>query len=176
MTPLARFKPVEIERNQRRLEEGREHDRLLAHRTRGVYWGKERVVVVTFNPATARKQAYRFENKLEALRAELLSMRAKVREGAPQWRDEERVRERYARACERLHLPSDYYQLHFEQQPGGCACASRRTPSAQAAASACSARASSSPTTVIAARPRSSKRTSTAGRSRTPSEPAKRPH
>ena len=37
-------------------------------------------------------------------------------EGAPLWRGPERVRERYARACERLHLPSDYYQLDFEQQ------------------------------------------------------------
>ena len=118
MTPLARFEPAEIERNQRLLEEGREHDRLLAYRTRGVYWGKERAVVITFNPATARKQTHRLEGKLETLREELLSMRAKVREGAPQWRDPERVRERYARACERLHLPSDYYQLHFEQQQG----------------------------------------------------------
>ena len=118
LTPLARFEPVEIERNQRLLEEGREHERLLAYRTRGVYWGKERAVLVTFNPATARKQAYRLEDKLEALRAELLVMRAKVREGAPQWRDPERVRERYARECERLHLASDYYQLHFEQQQG----------------------------------------------------------
>jgi len=75
-------------------------------------------VVITFNPATARKQTYRLEDKLETLRAELLVMRAKVREGAAQWRDAERVRERYARACERLHLPSDYYQLHFEQRQG----------------------------------------------------------
>lgn len=118
LTPLARFEPVAIDRNQRLLEEGREHDRLLAHRTRGVYWGEERAVVVTFNPATARKHTYRLEDKLEALRAELLRMRAKVREGAPQWRDAERVRERYARACERLRLPSDSYQLHFEQQHG----------------------------------------------------------
>jgi transposase len=116
MTPLARFEPLEIERNQRRLEEGRDHDRLLAYRTRGVYWGKDRAVVITFNPATARKQAYRLEGKLEALRAELLIMRAKVREGAAQWRDPERVRERYQRACERLHLPSDSYQIHLEQQ------------------------------------------------------------
>lgn len=115
MTPLARFEPAEIERNQRLLEEGRDHDRLLTYRTRGEYWGKERAVVITFNPATARKQAYRLQDKLEALRAELLRMRAKVREGAAQWRDPERVLERYQRACERLHLPSDYYQLHLEQ-------------------------------------------------------------
>ena len=118
MTPLARFEVPEIERNRRLLEEGRDHDRLLAYRTRGEYWGKERTVVVTFNPATARKQAYRLEGKLEALRNELLSMRAKVREGAAQWRDPERVLERYQRECERLHLPTDYYQLHFEQQHG----------------------------------------------------------
>jgi transposase len=115
-TPLEHFEPLEIERNRRLTEKGRDHDRMLAYRTRGEYWGKERAVVVTYNPATARKQGYRLDRKLEALRQELLSMRAKVREAAPQWRDPERIRERYLRVCERLHLPSDFYEIHFERE------------------------------------------------------------
>ena len=39
-------------------------ERILAWRTRGQYWGRERAVVVTYNPATARKQAYTLESQL----------------------------------------------------------------------------------------------------------------
>ena len=116
--PLERFEPVEIERNRKLEAEGLSHDRLLVHRTRGEYWGKQRSVVVCYNPATARKQTYTFENKLETLRQELLSMRAKVREAAPHWRDADKVRERYLRACERLHLASDFYVLSFGTDGG----------------------------------------------------------
>ena len=105
MVPLDRFEPVEIERNRKLEAEGRPHERLLVHRTRGEYWGKQRSVVVGYNPATARKQTYTLENKLETLRQELLSMRAKVREAAPHWRDADKV----VRTGLRLtHPPPDY--------------------------------------------------------------------
>jgi transposase len=86
-------------------------ERLLAYRTTGEYWGKERAVIVTYNPSTARKQNYTFDNKLEVLREELLAMRKKVREREPHWRDPERVKERYQRLCERLHVSSDFYSV-----------------------------------------------------------------
>lgn len=117
-TPLERFEPLEIERNRRLQARDRPEDRILAHRTRGEYWGKERAVVVTYNPATARKQAYRLESKLEALRQELLSMRTKVREAAPHWREPARIAERYRRACERLYLPSDLYDIGLDTDEG----------------------------------------------------------
>lgn len=75
-------------------------------------------MVVTYNPATARKQAYTLESKLDELRGELLSIRARVRENAPHWRDPEKVRERYLRHCERLHLPSDLFTLEFKTSKG----------------------------------------------------------
>jgi transposase len=75
-------------------------------------------VVVTHNPSTARKQEYTQETKLETIREELLQMRAKVREQAPQWRDPDAVRERYLRLCERLHVPSDLYQVDFANEDG----------------------------------------------------------
>jgi len=116
VVPLERFEPVEIEKNRELIEQDRVEERILAWRTTGTYWGRERAVVVTYNPATARKQQYVLEDKLETLRAELLEMRIRVRRGDPHWRDEEVVRERYLRACERLHLASDLYTLKFTRR------------------------------------------------------------
>jgi len=53
------------------------------------------------------------------VRSELLAMRARVREAAPHWRDQEKVKERYVRLCERLHIPSDLYELSFEDEDSG---------------------------------------------------------
>ncbi len=71
-------------------------ERLLAYRTKGTDWGKERAVVVTYNPASARTQSYTLNSKLERIRNELLSMRSKVREKAPHWRNLDVVTERYS--------------------------------------------------------------------------------
>jgi transposase len=114
-TDLEHFEPVDTFKNRKLEGAGKSNDRILAYRTRGEYWGKERAVVVTYNPATARKQSYTLESKLETVRQELLAMRAKVRNRDPHWRNPEKVRERYLRFCERLHLSSDLYTLEFEK-------------------------------------------------------------
>lgn len=87
-----RVEPADTTENHRCIEEGRDDECLLAYRTKGEYWDKERTVIVTYTPASARKQAYTFADKLEAMRQELLVMRAKVRDKAPHWRNEEAVR------------------------------------------------------------------------------------
>lgn len=118
-TPLGRFEPVDIPHNRRLLEEGNGSECILAYRSKGEYWGKERSVIVTHNPATQRKQEYTFHDKLEIIRLELLSMRAKVRDKVPHWRNEEAIRERYLRLCERMHMPSELYELEFERLDEG---------------------------------------------------------
>ena len=118
-TPLDRFEPADTAQNRRHIEDGREDDCLLAYRTKGEYWGKERTAIVTYTPASARKQSYTFTDKLEAIRQELFAMRAKVRDKAPHWRKEETIRERYIRFCENLHMSSQLYELKFEQSPDG---------------------------------------------------------
>ena len=118
-TPLDRFEPADTTENRQRIEEGQEDECLLAYRTKGEYWGKERTVIVTHTPASARKQAYTFADKLEAMRQELLAMRAKVRDKAPHWRNEEGVRERYDRFCEHIHMTPQLYELEFAQSPDG---------------------------------------------------------
>jgi hypothetical protein len=90
----------------------------VAWRTTGEYWGRERTVVVTYNPLTATKQRYAFERRLSKLQAALYEIRAKVRTAAPGWRKQEKVAERYKAACEELHLPEDLYELSFEREDG----------------------------------------------------------
>ncbi len=117
-TPLGKFQDINIERNQRLDDEGRSDDRLLAFRSQGEYWGRQRAVVVTHNPITARKQSYTLDSKLLAIRHELLEMRAKVREHKRQWRNAKTVRERYLRLCERFHFDADLYDIELTQDGG----------------------------------------------------------
>jgi transposase len=108
---LSHFEPVGTSMNQKLDEE----DRMIAYRTKKELWGKERSVVVTHYPPTARKQEYTFQSKLESIRQELLIMRAKVRDQAPHWKDPEAIQERYQRLCDEMHMSSAYYDLSFEK-------------------------------------------------------------
>ncbi|MFZ1984762.1 MAG: IS1634 family transposase, partial [Desulfatitalea sp.] len=125
-TPLGRFEPVDIAYNRRLMEEGKEQERLLAYRTKGEYWGKERTVIVTYNPCSRRKQEYTFNDKLEVIRRELLSMRTKVRDRQPHWRNEDAVKERYLRLCEQMHMPSELHELAFEHSANGLSMSFRK--------------------------------------------------
>ena len=125
---LDRFEPVDIAKNKKLLEEGNQEDRILAYRTRGDYWGKQRAVVVTYNPVTARKQNYNFESRLETIRQELLIMRNKVREKAPHWKKSEVIQERYLRLCERLHVSSEFYKIEFKHTNDGLSMSFRKDP------------------------------------------------
>lgn len=127
-TPLDGFEPLDIAKNQKLLAAGNHEDLILAYRSRGQYWGKERAVVVTYNPATARKQDYTFQSKLETIRQQLLLMRNNVREKAPHWKNPDAIRERYVRLCERLHVSSDYYTIDFKQTNDGLSMSFRKDP------------------------------------------------
>jgi transposase len=104
-----RFTLVETPRNKRLLEKGCDEDCLLAWRTKGEYWGRERTVVVTYNPLSAAKQRYAFDNKLQKLQGALFEMRGKVKEGARGWKNDDDVRVRYARLCEEMHMPDKFF-------------------------------------------------------------------
>lgn len=113
--PRERFAVVDTPKNRRLAEQGRDDDRLTAWRTTGKYWGKERTVIVTYNPLTATKQRYAFERKLLKLQAALYEIRAKVRNAAANWRKQEKVVQRYRAVCDELHLPKELYDLSFER-------------------------------------------------------------
>jgi transposase len=118
---LERFQMASTRRNQERHAQDREDDLLLTWRTSGEYWGKDRTVVVTYNPRTATRQRYNFETKLNKLQSALHEIRSKVREEARGWRQEEKIRIRYAKLCEDMHLPNDLYDLSFERSNGQAA-------------------------------------------------------
>jgi transposase len=112
------FLVADTAKNRELQEEGLDKDLLLAFRTTGEYWGKERTVVVTYNPRTARKQRYDFEKKLLRLEEALYAMRDKVRTGHHQWKDPKKVEARYIEYCEELHLPKHLYDLDLEVEKG----------------------------------------------------------
>ena len=111
---LDKFAVADTTKNQELIQAGHADDALLAWRTTGQYWGKERTVVVTYNPKTARKQRYVFEGKLLKLETALFSMRDKVRKGKRHWKTKKSIEERYQTLCEDLHLPKDLYNLDIE--------------------------------------------------------------
>ena len=125
-TTLDRFEPVDTAKNKQLIEDEKPKDQLLAYRTKGEYWGKQRAVVVTYTPATARKQNYTFQSKLDTIRQQLLMMRNKVREKTPHWKKQEAIRERYVRLCERLHVSSEFYTLSFEHTKDGLSMSFRK--------------------------------------------------
>ena len=125
-THLDLFEPLDTPHNRQLMEEGKEDECMLAYRTKGEYWGKERSVIVTYNPSSARKQTYAFDSKLETIRQELLAMRSKAKDGLPHWKNEEAIRERYLRLCERMHMPSEVYELEFEKTADGTSMSFRK--------------------------------------------------
>ena len=127
-TPLDQFDILDTPKNKQLIQNGCHEECLLAYRTKGEYWGKERAVIVTYNPRTARKKLYTFESKLETVRQELLAMRTKVRDKAPHWRKAGVIKERYLRLCERLHIASDLFNLKFEQSKDGLSMSFRKDP------------------------------------------------
>jgi transposase len=127
-TVLDRFELVDIAKNKKLMKDGNHEDLILAFRTKGEYWGKQRAVVVTYNPATGRKQNYNFESKLETIRQELLIMRNKVRDKAPHWKKSDAIQERYLRLCERLHVSSEFFTLSFKHTHDGLSMSFRKDP------------------------------------------------
>ena len=126
ITPIERFEVVDTEKNRRLALENKPTERLLAYRTTGEFWGKDRAVVVTHNPSTARKKNYNLDAKLDTLRQELILMREKVREQVPHWRSPEAINERYLRLCERLHISSDLYEIELSSSRGQLTMAFRK--------------------------------------------------
>jgi transposase len=116
--PLDAFTPVDTPRNRELRQKGREEDLLLAWRTGGVFWGKERTVVVTYNPLTASKKRYRFDQKLLKVQEELFAMRSRVVHEEPHWRNPETVTSRYEALCEGLFLPKNLYDLELYRHDG----------------------------------------------------------
>jgi len=115
MTPLEEFKLVDTKKNRKLIKQERINECMLAYRTKGKYWGKERSVVVTYSPKTAQKKEYAFFSKITKLRQELLEMQLKVRKKAPHWKNPETIKTRYNRLCASLHISSTLFDIDFKK-------------------------------------------------------------
>ncbi len=107
-TDLKHFSPLSIRHNEMLRDKA---DAVSAYRTTLELWGKERTVIVTFNPKTRRKKLLRFEEKLEKIRRELLFFRRNYRNKQRHWRNFDIIVQRYHRLCEQLRIGSQYYRI-----------------------------------------------------------------
>lgn len=113
---LSEFSAVDTVKNQELVASGREDDQIAAYRTSGEFWGKERRVVVTYNPITAAKQRYAFDKKLLEIHDVLFYLRSKVQTQDSKWVKPGRIEKHYSDVCERVHLPKGLYDLSVEQE------------------------------------------------------------
>ncbi len=84
-----------------------------ASRTTETLWGRERSVIITFNPSTMRKKLYDFTRKLERVRSELIEYRRKYNRKEHNWQSAKAVVTRYRKLCEQLHISHKCYRLRF---------------------------------------------------------------
>ena len=116
---LGKFAPVDTPKNRKLHEDDRDEDRLVAWRTTGEYWGRQRTVIVTYNPITATRQRFSFEKKMFMLQEVLFDFQAKVNRHAPYWRNKAQILSRYNDECTRLHLASDLYTVEVYEDKKG---------------------------------------------------------
>jgi len=107
------FDVLDIPKNRGLIAENKEEDCLRAYRTTLNLWGRERTLIVTFNPVTKRKKIYDLTRKLDRLRTELLEFRRKFNDYEPHWRDEGSVRSRYRKLCEQMYISTKFFDLEF---------------------------------------------------------------
>jgi transposase len=110
------FAVLDMPKNRRLKAKERSDDMLSAFRTTMEIWGRERTVIVTFNPVTRRKKLYGMSKKLDRIRAELIQFRQKYRDREAQWRDSKVITTRYRKLCEELHISHKFYTLSFADQ------------------------------------------------------------
>src|SRR5208283_2418860 len=115
---LSDFKPVNSARNRELERIGREDDQIIAWRGTGEFWGRERTVVVTYNPRTAAKQRYSFDAKMLELQEVLFELRSKAKSGKAPWNSLKHLEKHYMQAREKLFLPKDLYQYDLEKEGG----------------------------------------------------------
>lgn len=116
---LSKFTPVDTRKNRKLHEYGRDEDRLVAWRTTGEYWNRQRTVVVTYNPITATKQRFSFEKKMLRLQEILFDFQTKVNQGVPHWRNKTQVLARYNDTCAQLHIAADLYTVEVYENGNG---------------------------------------------------------
>jgi transposase len=116
---LDKFQPVETRKNRELHEHDQDEDRLVAWRTTGEYWNRQRTVVVTYNPITATRQRYSFEKKMLKLQEVLFDFQAKVNQHTPHWRNKAQILSRYHDECAQLHLAADLYTIEVYEHENG---------------------------------------------------------
>ena len=109
-TPLTKFEELDIQSKSK--------ENILAFRSKGIFWGKERTAVVTYNSSMARKKKYKLEEKLLKIKEVLNEYQQKIKREQSQWKNKEIIIQRYENICKDLHISNNFYKLEFKNTSG----------------------------------------------------------
>jgi transposase len=113
--PLEEFSPLSCNYNRRLLEEGAEQDRVRQYVTRADIHGRPRKVVVCFDPRAFEKQYREFQEKIQRVRQEFVSVQRKLHLGDWPESDPQSLKDYLLRICRYLQLSQDLFQMEVKE-------------------------------------------------------------
>jgi transposase len=116
--PFQNFRPLPCRYNRRLLADGAAGDQILFHETQASVWGRSRKVMALFDPRAFEKQYQEFQEKIQRVRQEFVSLQRKWRQGELTEYTPESFQGHLRNICQLLQLSPDLFQLTFGSEGG----------------------------------------------------------
>jgi transposase len=116
--PLQDFHPLRCKYNNRLLADGAAKDQILYYETRASVWGRPRKVVALFDPRGFERQYQEFQEKVQRVLQEFVSLQRKWRQGELPESTPESFQSHLVHICQLLQLSPDLFQLSLGSEDG----------------------------------------------------------
>lgn len=116
--PLQEFSPLPCRFNRRLLEEGAGEEQIRQYETQASIWGRIRKVVIFFDPRAFQKQYQEFQEKIQRVRQEFVSLQRKLHLGDLPESDPESLQSYLLEVCQYLQLPPALFNLEVLEESG----------------------------------------------------------
>ncbi|MEW6660374.1 MAG: hypothetical protein AB1424_17145 [Thermodesulfobacteriota bacterium] len=116
--PVQDFRPLPCKYNSRLLRDGAAEDQILFFETRASVWGRSRKIMALFDPRAFERQYQEFQDKIQRVRQEFVSLQRKWRQGELVDYSPESFQAHLIHICQLLQLPPDLFQLTLGSEGG----------------------------------------------------------
>jgi transposase len=116
--PLEKFYPFPCKLNRRLIAEGAAKDQILHYETQSSIWGRSRKVIVSFSPRVYQREHQEFQEKIERVRQEFLTLERKWRQGELPEDDPQSLQGYLLQICQHLQLRPNLFHLQFGSEGG----------------------------------------------------------
>jgi len=116
--PVQNFRPLPCKYNSRLLRDGAAEDQILFFETRASVWGRSRKIMALFDPRAFERQYQEFQDKIQRVRQEFVSLQRKWRQGELEDYSPESFQAHLIHICQLLQLSPDLFQLTLGSEGG----------------------------------------------------------